>query len=211
MENIDALIDTLSKDAQAVKPAPHPFRLSLTWLATAAIYLAISLAIFGLRPDILAQFHRTWFVAELAALAGILVATSLSAALLSFPDLHQIRRLAFAPFIAFALLLVVMLFAWLADSPPAPLPAHSFECTISITLFSLLPAIWIFMVMRKFASTHAPWAGSVALLFAFSVGALWLRLYEVTDSIVHVIEWHYLPMLGIGFAGLWLGKKILKW
>lgn len=211
MENIDALIDTLTKDAQAVKPAPHPFRLSLTWLAIAAIYLALSLAVFGLRPDISAQFHRPWFVAELAALGGILVATSLSAALLSFPDLHQIRRLAFAPLIAFALLLVVMLFAWLADSPPAPLPVHSFECTISITLFSLLPAIWTLLVMRKFASTHATWAGSVALLFSFSVGALWLRLYEMTDSIVHVLEWHYLPMLGIGLAGLWLGKKILKW
>ena len=211
MENIDALIDTLTKDMQAVKPAPHPFRVSLTWLAIAAIYLALVFAIFGFRQDILAQFHRQWFVAELAALMGILITTSLSAALLSFPDLHQIRRLAFAPLAAFVLLLLVMLFAWLTDNPPAPLPVHSIECTISILLFSLLPAIWTLRVMRQFASTHAPWAGSVALLFAFSVGALWLRVYEVNDSIVHVIEWHYLPMFCIGLAGLWLGKKILKW
>ncbi|MEI7457105.1 MAG: DUF1109 domain-containing protein [Nitrosomonadales bacterium] len=211
MENIDALIVTLTKEAQAVKPAPHPFRLSLTWLVLAAIYLALSLALFGFRPDILAQFHRPWFAAEFAALVCVLFTTSLSAALLSFPDLHQIRRWAFAPLAAFALLLVVLGFAWLADNPPAPLPVHGFECTLSIAFFSLLPAVWTLLVMRHFASTHAPWAGSVALLFAFSVGALWLRVYEVTDSIVHLVEWHYLPMLGIGIFGLWLGTKILKW
>jgi hypothetical protein len=65
--------------------------------------------------------------------------------------------------------------------------------------------------MRKFASTHHCWAGGIALLAAFSVGALWLRLYEQTDSIMHVIEWHYLPMIFIGLAGMWLGRRILKW
>ena len=65
--------------------------------------------------------------------------------------------------------------------------------------------------MRKFASTHYHLAGAIALLSAFSVGALWLRLHEVNDSIVHVVEWHYLPMLAVGFIGLWLGKLLLKW
>jgi len=65
--------------------------------------------------------------------------------------------------------------------------------------------------MRKYASTHYRLAGSVALLSAFSVGAMWLRLHEVNDSIAHVIEWHYLPMLAIGLIGLWLGRVVLKW
>jgi len=74
-----------------------------------------------------------------------------------------------------------------------------------------LPAAWTFYAMRKFASTHYHWAGSIALLSAFSAGALWLRLHEVNDSITHVVEWHYFPMIGIGLTGWWLGKKILKW
>ena len=88
---------------------------------------------------------------------------------------------------------------------------HSFECTLSITLMMLLPAVWTFHSMRKNATTHYRLAGSVALLSAFSVGALWLRLHEMNDSILHVVEWHYLPMLAIGLLGLWLGKFILKW
>jgi len=33
----------------------------------------------------------------------------------------------------------------------------------------------------------------------------------MNDSIMHVIEWHYLPMIAFGMAELWLGKAMLKW
>ena len=211
MENIEQLVETLSKAAAAVKPAPHPFLLSLKWLAIAAVYLAMSLAISGVRADLLQKFHEPWFIAEIAVLFGIFIATALSAAVLSFPDLYQKRGTAFAPVWMFALFVLVMFFAWRADDPPAPLPMHSFECTFSIMLLSLLPTVAIFYAVRKFASTHYRSSGSVAVLFAFSIGALWLRLYEPNDSIIHVIEWHYLPMVGFGAAGLWLGKVLLKW
>jgi len=211
MGNIEELIDQLAQETKAVKPAPHPYFLSLKWIGAAAIYLIISLALSGLRPDMAAKLHDPWFAAEIVALICIFVTTSVSAALLSFPDLHQMRRLAFAPVITFALFALLIFFAWQADNPPAPLPVHSFECTVSITLVLLLPAVWTFYAMRKFASTHYHWAGSIALLSAFSVSALWLRLHELNDSIMHVVQWHYLPMIAFGIAGLWLGKKVLKW
>ena len=211
MTNIDELVARLAQDANAVKPAPHPFVLSLQWMGAAATYLAVSLAFSGPRPDLLEKFHSPWFVAEIAMLFGIFIVTALSTALLAFPDLHQKRRLAYAPAVPFILFVVLMFFAWRADSPPSPLPVHSFECTLSITLMTLLPAAWVFYSLRKFASTHYRLAGSAALLSAFSVGAMWLRLHETTDSITHLVEWHYLPMLVIGFVGLWLGKVLLKW
>jgi hypothetical protein len=211
MGNIEELIAKLAQDTAAVKPAPHPYMLSLKWMGGAAAYLLLSLMLSGLRPDLMLKLHEPWYAAEIAALVGIFVATSISAALLSFPDMHQMRRAAFAPVIMFALFVLVMFLAWQADTPPAPLPVHSFECTASITLFSLLPAVWTFFEMRKFASTHYHWAGCIALLFAFSIGAIWLRLYEQNDSIMHVIQWHYLPMIVFGIIGLWLGKLILKW
>ena len=211
MQNIDELINKLAQDTATVKRAPHPFVLSIEWVVIAAFYLAVSLMISDARHDLMPKLHDTWFAAEIAALTGVFITTALSAALLSYPDLHQMRRYALAPFASFALFAAVMFFAWRADSPPAPLPVHGMECTLSITLLALLPAAWTLYVMRRFASTHTHWAGAIALLFAFSIGALWLRLYEQTDSIAHVIEWHYLPMIGIGIIGMWLGKVVLKW
>jgi hypothetical protein len=211
MNDIEQLVATLAGDAAPLRPAPHPFVLCLKWMGAAAAYLAVALAVSGLRPDLSLKFQQPWFVAEIACLLGIFVSTSISAALLAFPDLHQKRTAAFAPVLMFALFVLVILFSWHADNPPAPLPTHSFECTISIMLVSLLPAVWTFYSLRKLASTHYRLAGSIALLSAFSVGALWLRLHEVNDSILHLIQWHYLPMLGCGLIGLWLGKLLLKW
>lgn len=211
MENIDDLINKLAQDTAPVKPAHHPFMLSIEWMVAAGFYLAVAMMLSGARHDLMLKLHDAWFAAEIAALIGIFISTSLSAALLSYPDLHQKRRIAFAPVAASAIFVLVMFCAWRADSPPAPLPVHSFECTLSITLLSVLPAGWIFFVMRRFASTHSHWAGGIAFLFAFSIGALWLRLYEQNDSITHVIEWHYLPMIVFGLIGMWLGRTVLKW
>jgi hypothetical protein len=119
--------------------------------------------------------------------------------------------LALVPAGMFALLWLVILLAWQADHPPAPLPVHSYQCTLSIALVALPPAVWTFVVLRRYASTHYNWAGSIAVLSAFSLGALWLRLHEVNNSIRHVIEWHYLPMIAAGMVGVWLGKRVLRW
>lgn len=211
MKDFDQLVAELAEDAATIKPAPHPYLLSLKWIIAATVYLVISLLLSGLRPDLAQAFQQPWFIAEIVVLLLIFIASSISAALLAFPDLHQKRGLALAPWWIFALFVLVMMFAWRADSPPALLPEHSFQCTICIILLALLPAAWMFFAMRKIASTHYQWAGSIAVLSAFSVGALWLRLHEANNSIVHVAQWHYLPMLAFGIIGLWLGKLLLKW
>lgn len=211
MENVEELITKLAKETEWVKPATHPFRLSLEWMGMATIYLIATLMISGLRPDLFNKLHATWFSAEILSLISILVSSALSAALLAYPDLHQKRLIALAPLVAITLFLLVMFLSWKADIPPSPLPIHSYQCTLNIALFSLLPAAWTFYMIGKCACTHNKWAGGVAFLFAFSVGALWLRLHEQTDSSLHVIRWHYIPMIGFGVIGMWTGRKLLKW
>ena len=85
MGNLDELITKLAQDAPSQKPAPHPFALSIEWMTVAVVYLGVSLMISGVRPDLMLKLQEPWFSAEIAALAGIFVTTSLSAALLSFP------------------------------------------------------------------------------------------------------------------------------
>lgn len=211
MNKLDSLVESLAADAKPIKKLPSPLRLTLLWSIAAIIYLAVTLLLSGFRADIVQSLRHPWFDMELLALLTVFVSAMLSAAVLAFPDLHQKRKLAWTPAVSFLLFTAVMAGAWLADSPPSPKPVHSIECTASITLTTLLPALWTFLSLRRYASTHSQWAGSVALLSAFSVGAIWLRLHEETDSIAHVVVWHYLPMLAIGLIGFWLGKRLLKW
>jgi len=211
MKNIDDLISTLSKDATTIKIAPHPFNVGMGWIGVSAIYLVVLWIFSDVRHDLTLKLSDPWFVAELVMLIGILISSSFSAALLIYPDLYQKKNIAFLPIVVILVFALVIFFAWLANSPPAPLPIHSVECTISITLASLLPILWTLYLMRKFASTHTRLAGGISFILVFSIGAIWIRIYEQNDSILHVIQWHYLPMLGFGIIGMWLGKTALKW
>lgn len=211
MADTEKLIDSIVHGAGPVTPAAHPYVLSAKWLAGMAVYLALSLAIFGVRPDLSQSLHSFLFAAEIGLLAAIVISASLSAALLSFPDVHQKRLLAFTPVVMATFFVLVIFLAWHADTPASPPPIHSMQCTANISFLALLPAVWLLYLMRGFASTHPYLAGSIALVSAFSVGALSLRLSEPTDLIMHVIQWHYLPMVAVVILGLWLGKIFLKW
>ncbi len=50
MENIEELINRLAQDTATVKPAPHPYMLSLQWMGWAVAYLAVSLIVFRPAP-----------------------------------------------------------------------------------------------------------------------------------------------------------------
>lgn len=211
MASIENLIARLAQEGKAVKPAPHPLMLSIKWLGWAVAYLVMALVLSGVRADWMHKLGEPLFLAEIVALVAIFVTALASAAVLAFPDLHQMRRVALLPIASFIMLALTLYIAWQADMPPAPLPKHSYECCLSIMLLGVLPTIGILMQMRKFASTHQRMGACTAMLAAFSMGALWLRLYEPNDSILHVIEWHYLPMLLFTAVGVWLGKRVLKW
>ncbi|MBX9725701.1 MAG: DUF1109 domain-containing protein, partial [Rickettsiales bacterium] len=140
-----------------------------------------------------------------------IVACALSAALLSYPDLYQSKRIAYLPIAAFLLFAGVVLSAFIGEGRGMEMHPAEFLCTAFITLYSLPPAVWLFYAIRKFASTHFALAGSVAVLTSFSIGALVQRIVEMTDSVAHVLTYHYLPMFAVALIGLLLGRKLLRW
>jgi len=211
MKNLDHLIAQLAQNNAPRAAAPHPFLISATWLGYAAVYFLIALLLSGTRPDLATQLHRVEFVAEIILLLVLALASSVSAALLAFPDAYQKPRWALLPWALLAGLAVLLLLAYAADNPPAPQPLHSWQCTVAIVMVAIIPGAWTLWMMRSFAALRRGMAGSVTVLFAFSVSALWLRLQEVNDSISHVIAWHYLPMLIFALLGSWLGKRVLRW
>jgi hypothetical protein len=211
MKDVELLIEQLSQGASPVAPAAHPYKQCAKWLVGFSAYIFALLFFFLPRPDLSAKFTSPLFVAEILKLLAIIVTCSLSRALLSFPDMMQKKRLAMTPMAAFAAFVLVIIVEYLADRPRAPAPEHEMLCTLCLTLFSLLPAIWMFAVIRKAATTHKAICGYIATLCAFSIGGLTLRLSEQTDSISHLLQWHYFPMLLMSMVGIILGNRLLKW
>ena len=211
MSNINQLIAELSAEITPVKKLANPLVSFAKWMLGCSIYIGVLLLCSHLRGDISSKLASPLFLAEIGLLICMAATAGLSFTILAYPDTYQKRWLVFTPFLPLALFFIVLFLEWLEDQPPAPPPEHGWHCLLCIICYAILPACWIFYRLRKMASTHVNMAGSVALLGATSIGCLALRLTEATDSITHIIEWHYLPMLTLSAFGLWLGKKFLQW
>jgi hypothetical protein len=210
-DGTENLIASLAEGMEPTRPAARPLALFLKWLAGAVVYIAVLLFCFGLRNDLLTGFHSPLFLAETGLLACLVVTSGISAVILSFPDLYQRRWAVFMPVLPLALFLATLYAGWLHDNPPSPQPPHGLMCLLCICMYSLPPAIGLLLLLRRQASTHYYLAGAVTLLASSSIGCLALRLSENTDSIAHLLKWHYLPIVGFGLLGVWLGGKLLKW
>ena len=211
MPDTNTLIAQLSASNTPVKQAPRPLRFLLLWQGLAIAYVLLVMLFLKPRPDLGMKLHDAMYLGEILLLVAIAATASYSAALLAAPDLHQKRQIAFAPLMPLAGFGLLMWHAWQLDTPPAPLPAHHMECLRCIFFLSIAPAAWILMQMRCQASVHPAIAGAVAVLASGSLGCLALRLAEPTDSVLHLLEWHYLPMIGFCALGLLIGNRLLRW
>lgn len=211
MVSTEQLIRQLSHGVQPVRAVSSPFELFIKWLVVSLIYLSSMLLFFHLRPDIADKFSSPLFVAELVMLALLVITSSLSAVFLSFPDMCQKRWLVFTPIFAIMLFVGTLVVEYISDSALVIEPSHGIKCMLCISMFALFPAFLMFMLLRGQATTHYYTVGAVSLLAATSIGAITLRLSENTDSMLHLVKWHYTPIIAFGILGLWLGKRFFKW
>ncbi len=205
------LIAQLSSEAPTKKPMASPWRRAAKWLVGLAVY---GLLLFGLidpRPDFAQRLQTIPFLLELVLLLAIIITSTLSAATLSFPDHYQKPALARLPGVFFVLFIALMLYQWLTAPVIPSLAMVECMCTLFITIYAFLPAVWLFFMMRDATTTQPAFAGSVVVLSAFSLGAVLLRVSESNDSIMHFIVFHYLPMLAAAYVGVVLGRKLLRW
>lgn len=211
MNKIDHLIDDLAKQPQP--RALMPWRVAcIRDCGLVLLYIvALEASFFGFRPDLLTQLQAPLFLLEILALTAVLVSTIVATHLAGYPDLQQRGYWLLIPLGALASFIVIMGLALFADQPPSPSPENELNCLVEISLLALLPALLLMLKLRRMASTRQGLAGALALLAAFSCGALILRLAEETNAIAHIIVWHYLPGFGVALLGVLAGRLILKW
>jgi hypothetical protein len=214
----NALIEILAGEAIQRRCARGPF-VFFGCVAPAMMLYTLLLALaLGPRPDLLKHMLETpLFAGEILTLGAVALASLLGTSLLAFPDLYQRRALAFGlPCVALGAFALVMTLEWLAaplNQPPLNqlMPAHGFECARCILLSSALPLFLLLSLLRRYAPTYTGMAGCMSALAASALGCLALRLSEKTDSVAHLLEWHYLPVTLLSALMLPIARKWLAW
>lgn len=209
--DLNHLIASLAEDVKPARPQATPVKLLLRWLALSLAYVLVVLAFGGLRQDIAIVWASVEFTGEVMLLAAMVLASGYTAVLLSYPDQLQRKGVLYVPVLLFAAFVLWVGAALLNEPANTPLPPHGIECLLCICMYSLVPVVVMVLLLRKQATTHPVLTGAISFLTAFSLGCLALRLSEDTNSIHHLITWHYAPMAGAALIGMLLGRRLLRW
>jgi hypothetical protein len=207
---INKLIDEGPK-----KPLPHPLKQTFYWLIGIVIYLILFATYNGFRSDITEKLREIPYVIEIILLFGIGTSSALTTLCLSRPDGHQMPWLKLVPF-GFILLGVIAAFIGSTAEISVHNFAHSmtlkqFNCPMDIILFSALPGMALFFIVRIGITIQCCWAGTMATLSVTSFGYLLMRLIEPIDNPAHLIVWHVMPIIMICILGMMIGKLVFKW
>lgn len=215
MKKITNLINKLSSEAKPIRPMLKPGKRIGYLLLSFVLYGLVAQKFLGLRADLVAQFTRPLFVIEIVLMLSLLVTSTIAAVLNIYPDLYQKSFWLKAPYIIFGLILGLFIGQlFIPASNLAVIPAqifHKIECARCIIFLAIIPAILIFIILKKGATIKPLQAGIFTTLATSSLGYLILRFSEANDSISHLLIWHYLPMLLFSILGAVIGKFLLKW
>lgn len=212
--NTDELIHSLAEDTQGKRPSlPSPLSMWSISLGLSLVYCMGLVALFGMRSD-LAEFMMMPLAFIEIWLMLVLLASSLWCAVcLVYPDQGGRPMLPKAPYMVFALLIgliLIQISEFNMNHFMAEMDAHMmcFSCLVGSTF---IPALLLFIITQKGATTEPIKSGAYIVLASVSIGALALRLHEPTNDMAHIIMSHYLPMLLLAALGAALGRFILKW
>jgi hypothetical protein len=214
-KNTETLIEELSGRQTKVRAIGSPLWLMARWGLFTFLYACVLIYFIGFRFDIGTQLVNPLFLIE-NGLALLTVLTSATvAAYFFFPDCYRHYSMRWMPLLffgAFNLYLLLQL-VFPADfyqgAPGGGL--LTFECTEDMAVFSLFPIIAMVYILRKGAPTQSRWAILHASIASVCTAYIMLRVIEPDDRIIHILSWHYTPMIAIIFISLVLGKKILRW
>lgn len=210
------LIEKLSQEAPLRQTSRTPAWWAVRLISVLILYGVGAQFFLGVRPDIILQFERPFFVLEIILLAGMPISAALASVFVMYPDMYQKPWILKIPYLLFAALILLLSyqFAFMAIDIRMVIPppgGHAMECALCIGSVALIPSALIFGILRQGASVTPVNAGFLAVLATTGIGCLILRIAEANDSLMHLVSWHYLPTFIFASIGAALAKRLLKW
>ncbi|WP_036257231.1 NrsF family protein [Methylocapsa aurea] len=207
------LIRALAADSE-IRLRPPGQALVLALIPGVAIALGLFVAVFGLRPQIVALLGEPRLLFKLC-LAAVLIGLSGALVLRLVRPGADVRSAALLLAVAPALLAA----ACLAEIFAVPsnewgqrlLGANALFCLKSIPFLSAAPLVAIVLALRNGAPEHPALAGAGAGLFAGAIGAAFYAAHCPDDSPLFVAAWYTLAIAIVTVIGAVAGARLLRW
>jgi hypothetical protein len=204
----DKFIHLLAEKSAPVKPLAAPLRRIVPAFLGAFFCVAIGVALIGLRTDLDEAVWEFSFIAQALAAVGLAGLSAISAFLMSVPGRSGpwVRTV---PFVTVGIWLLVIVVEVLSGGESSR--GFHFTCMRDIMVLAVIPGAYLFFMLKRAAPLDLERTGIFAALAAGSLGALGVQFICHEHRLIHMLLWHYLPVMGVGILGAWLGRRLLRW
>ncbi len=202
------LIEKLIQTNRPVKRLTTPVLSFLKWAFVSMLCMGVGVSLFGLISDLESVVFQNGFTFQFLCSLMLALMSALSAFILSVPD-EEKTWVNILPLATLALWLLSISQSFYFNEIIKG--GIGVNCVRDIVVLSIVPAALLFAMLRRAAPLNKGKVGTFAALSVASLGALGTQFICHNDDPLHLILWHYLPVLFIGFSGFFLGKFLLNW
>lgn len=210
----DELIHLLAADDRPVQRNAIEQRFLVATLAGMAGAGVLMLALFGLRPGLLATMALPMFWGKLVFAAALAAAGLALLRRMARPGMavgHAALWLAMPPLVLWGMALWALSQVSAAERMPLILGSTWRTCPFSIAALSVPAFVASFWALRGAAPTRLAWAGAGAGLLAGALGALVYALHCPEMAAPFLAVWYLAGMAIPTALGALLAPHLLRW
>ncbi len=206
------IIKNLAKEG-AKKPISLKKSMAISCIVMIG-YLLVVILSFGIREDFFERIFDLSFQIELFLVLASILSASVLISLLRLPDLNQKSWLTNIPPIFFLLLISFLVLKCIFKDMNimnhiiCDNPEH--ECFLSILVFSIIPTIFLLVILKIGATTKIYSSGMMIGIASGSISYLALRLIHETENAFHLFVWHFIPAILVILLSIFFTKKYAK-
>lgn len=197
------LIGRLSRLEPPKQVLPSYGKRLLKWSIAGLFCTCVGVAVFGFRSDLHDVAITPGFLIQAALLLIASVLSAFTAFALSVPGTsgRHSGRLVALSLLLWAIFLVVSLIV-----SRNFVSGVGLFCMRDIFVLGIIPGILLFTMIRAAAPFRSAITGLLTTLSAAGLGALGVQFICKNDNPLHILLWHFIPVLLVGLAGIFLGR-----
>ena len=209
MQNSDFL-DGLANDHTEIKKPESLFAKILKWMIINILCVGSGLAIFGFREDWVNLFTNPLNLLQNILIIFSVISSGFAAFTMARPGQLNKKTIPFIllPFLLWLGLLILKIF--ISGFNPAMFFKISLMCIKDILIFGMIPSFALIFFIKDGIVLKRGFFGLFATLASFGIGAWASQFTCHSNDPVHILTWHFLPLVVLSYLGVFLATKFKK-
>ena len=205
------IINDLVNDHKEVQKTPSFAKRFVSWLLICLLCCGAGVSLVGLREDWMILWQKPGLLLQnIFILVGIIISGAFAIKLSTPGEVKQKKNERLLYILSGSWALVLFFIGLTEGGSLAEIKNIALLCGVDILVIGLIPGIALFFFMSQGVILNRKLAAVTGVVASLGVGAFAVQYTCHNDDPIHVLVWHFLPLVILVLIGGKFGKKFFK-